>query len=192
MKQQNHSCGARNAMRTQCQSKCSSLTSPLLAAPWLSSRSLAKARLRSSSARNLASAGVCGIVKKQRMPKSVVMMPSTMLERQLFPPLGVIHDAVRLTEKDPGPPVVTVEADLREARREEPAERAGQRRGAVEVADAAEHLVALVEHGEVDDDAAEEATLKGAQEQPRDYKPGQGLGEAQERGDDSPGRDERW
>lgn len=109
-----------------------------------------------------------------------------------FRDMELHKDTIRLTEEDPGPPVVAVEADLRQARREKPAERAGQRRGAVEVADAAEHLVALVEHGEVDDDAAEQAALEGAQEQPRDYKPGQGLGEAQECGDDSPGRDERW
>jgi hypothetical protein len=50
--------------------------------------------------------------------------------------------------------------------------------------------VALVEHGEVDDDAAEQAALERAEEQPRDDEAGQGLCKAQKRRDYAPRRDE--
>jgi hypothetical protein len=81
MSDESHVCGALNAILTQCQLNLSSFTSATFVAPCESSFRRAIARTRSSPLRNLASAGVCGMKKKQVIPKAVVMIPSTRFGR---------------------------------------------------------------------------------------------------------------
>lgn len=82
-------------------------------------------------------------------------------------------------------------SDPGQPRREKPPKSTRQRRGAVEQSDSVHHLVAAVEHGQVDDDTAEQAALEQAEEHPGDDQPGKGLGEADTGAHDAPCGDER-
>lgn len=97
----------------------------------------------------------------------------------------------KLTEENPRPPVIPMVFDLGQSRREKSAKSTRQRRRAVEQTDPVHHLVAAVEHGQVDDDTAEQAALEQAEEHPGNDQPGKGLGEAEAGAHDAPCSDER-
>lgn len=84
----------------------------------------------------------------------------------------------RRTEEDPRPSVIAVEAYLSQASGEETAESSRKGGCAVENTHAAHHLMSLIEHGKIYDNAPEEAAFEGAEQKSRHYQAGKGFGES--------------
>lgn len=77
---------------------------------------------------------------------------------------GAVFDLLLTFHKeDPRPTIIPVVVDLRQTRSQKTSKRSRQRRSAVEDSKPKHDLVALVEHAEVKDNAAEETTLARTQ-----------------------------
>lgn len=159
MTEQKMVCGASKAIFTQCHWNFSSFTSSTMVAPCESIIMRCMAAARSSSVKNLACDGVCGMVKKQITPNTTVIAPSTETRRGVSS-LKTTDPEQRLTEEDPRPSIISIVSYLSQARGQEATKRTRKRGRAIKQTNAIHHLVTTIEHGQVNDDTTEQATFE--------------------------------
>ena len=88
--------------------------------------------------------------------------------------------------------LVAAMVDLSQTGSQESTHGSAQRRRTIEKTDPIQDLVSLVKECQVDDHAAQQATLAHAKKEASSNETPKGLGEAQTCADDSPSDDERW